>query len=365
MNSGSGYQVGKGAWWVGSDGNIWGNIQGIGVRNLGSLSSINANGGALSRAQLNAASKGTWHPADNLRSSYWTQISDPNAPTSNPTTNNVSRRIYTGGGGGGGATITYPDTSAARAADQSAIDQLGNLQATLDNNQRDNYNSTIAGYDNDMTNNTNKYNQEVTSNNQDLANERQTIRSNGQQGLRSLLAQLAAIGANGSGVDLADSAVSNDMNKQFGSSNDTSNKNLTSLSTWLDTLKNIDSQRRKDAAQTLQNNLMADQNNVLTQKASLLKDLASQWATAGNKGAAASVLGSAAALNPQLASTQRVVQSFNGTPLNVAAPTLAEQSTAQAKTTAPAPTDNTSQDDSNVTSPLSKKNLPTTSAVYA
>lgn len=230
-----------------------------------------------------------------------------------------------GGSVGSRSGSSYNDTSAARNATQQAIDALGATQSSLDANEQDAYNKLMGQYSKEMATNQSDYDSRTKQNAQDLATARQLTRSTGAQGSRSLMAQLAALGANGTGISLANDAVSNQMNREFGESGDTANKNQTSLNTWIGRVKDADEERRGEARETLNNNLVANRNKVLQQKQSLLKQMAELWSQSGKNAEANNLIAQAGALNNDLASTARQPVSFTGKTIAYNAPELSGQ----------------------------------------
>lgn len=183
----------------------------------------------------------------------------------------------------------------------------------------------MGQYSKEMATNQSDYDSRTKQNAQDLATARQLTRSTGAQGSRSLMAQLAALGANGTGISLANDAVSNQMNREFGESGDTANKNQTSLNTWIGRVKDADEERRGEARETLNNNLVANRNKVLQQKQSLLKQMAELWSQSGKNAEANNLIAQAGALNNDLASTARQPVSFTGKTIAYNAPELSGQ----------------------------------------
>ena len=310
--------VGKGAYWVGQNGRVYGNIQGIGVRDLGLASDIQRNGGIISNQV-----KGGWASSGNLNdTAHWSQIQDPNAPAGSPGASTTPAR---GGSarGGGSAASRVPDISGSLNEINSEMNVLGQQQAANDANQEDAYNKTIAGLNQVMANNQKSYDTQSTQNAQDLAHARQTTRSTGAAGARSLMSQLAALGVSGSGTQDASRMVADQMNKEFGQSNDTSNKNMASLGTWLDQIKQKDAADRGDAEDTLKNNRIANAQQAAKSRQSLLKTMADTYNSANRTAEANNALNQAAGLNGQIAQGDRQAKSFHGSTANTPAPTLA------------------------------------------
>ena len=310
--------VGSGAYWVGQNGRVYGNIQGIGVRDLGLASDIQKNGGIVSN-QVN----GGWSSSGNLNdTAHWSQIQDPNAPAGSLGASTTPAR----GGSGysvGSAASKVPDISGSLNEINSEMNVLGQQQAANDANQEDAYNKTIAGLNQVMANNQKSYDTQSTQNAQDLAHARQTTRSTGAAGARSLMSQLAALGVSGSGTQDASRMVADQMNKEFGQSNDTSNKNMASLGTWLDQIKQKDAADRGDAEDTLRNNRIANAQQAAKARQSLLKTMADTYNSANRTAEANNALNQAAGLNGQIAQGDRQAKSFHGSTANTPAPTLA------------------------------------------
>lgn len=287
------------------------------------------------------------------------------------TVNTYFTNAYKAGNGGtsrstgssSGSGSSYTDTSAARGATQQAIDALEATQGSLDANERDAYNKLLGQYNKEMATNQSDYDSKTKQNSQDLAQARQLTRSTGAQGSRSLMAQLAALGANGTGVNLANDAVSNQMNREFGESGDTASKNQTSLNTWIGRVKETDDERRGEAQETLNNNLTANRNKVLQQKQSLLKQMADLWTQNGNDAQANSLIAQAGALNNDLASTARQPVSFTGKTIAYNAPELSNQDATGATVATVQP--GTATADTNQLATLTQKKRDEDENVYA
>lgn len=317
--------VAKGAYWVGQNGRVYGNIQGIGVRDLGLASDIQKSGGIVSNQV-----KGGWSSSGNLNDTgHWHQIADPNAPAGSKGASTTPARGgsgYSGGrsgyGGGGSSAPKVPDISGSLNEINSEMNVLGQQQAANDANWQDAYNKTIAGLNQVMANNQKSYDTQSTQNAQDLAHARQTTRSTGAAGARSLMSQLAALGVSGSGTQDASRMVADQMNKEFGQANDTSNKNMASINTWLDQIKQKDAADRGDAEDTLRNNRIADAQQAAKARQSLLKTMADTYNSANRTAEANNALNQAAGLNGQIAQGDRQAKSFHGSTANTPAPTL-------------------------------------------
>lgn len=174
-------------WWSGSDGNIWANVEGYGVMNLG---------------------KGTY-AAQNVASRQGLdinkQIADPNAPAKNSTadSNTYSTTRTSGGSGSSNAQEEAIKANMRNIYDRQISDinsNIDSLQGQLDNalagvkNEYDTYkNEQQSSYNA----NKNDYDTKTLQNRQDLRANRNEITDRASRGLRGMLRILGAMGAGG------------------------------------------------------------------------------------------------------------------------------------------------------------------------
>lgn len=176
-------------WWRGTDGNVWANVEGIGVINAGK-------DGEGIRAMWNGF-------LDNNR-----QIADPNAPAAN---NNGSYNTSSGGGGSRRSSGGSSGSGADNALNNRMIgiydQQIGSIKNNLNNlnSQLQNALAGVKGEFNQYRNeqqsqfnaNKNEYDKSSLQNRQDLQANRNKITNNSSQALRGLLSVLGAMGASG------------------------------------------------------------------------------------------------------------------------------------------------------------------------
>lgn len=211
-------------WWVGQDNNVWANIEGVGVKNLGQASGVHQN---------RAFNQG-------LDDSKY--IADPNKPASNDK-GEVNQTYYSGGSSSSGSSYNAEEEALKnrmrgiydrQAADiKSNIDSLG---SQLDNDlaavkgEYDQYkNEQQSSYDA----NKNDYDNSTKQNQQDLQTNRNDITNRASTGLRGLLRVLGAMGAGGGSVARyeAPNMVTSQANAEMSSAGKTYAQNQSNLDT--------------------------------------------------------------------------------------------------------------------------------------
>jgi len=269
------------AWWVGTDGNIWANIGGVGVRQL--PGQVNADGTATIMSYAD-----TGMPSDYLTADK--RIADP---------------VNGGGGNNTSVTATAPVKRVNQAgvdATQQAIDSLGTEQSVGNQNIDASYGSLINKYDVDRGRNEADYNENVVTNNTNLEKNTQNAYVSAAQGRRGLRGTLAAIGAlSGDGGVLADRAVTEEANRDIGGARDTATTNDAALGKAIGRYREEDDSRRKEAETSRNNQKTALEGNILSKRQQFLQKMAELYAEGGDDGRAAQLLGEAGGLNQGIA----------------------------------------------------------------
>lgn len=210
-------------WWVGQDNNVWANVEGVGVVNLGQASGVMKNRGAK----------------QGMDESKW--IEDPNKPASN----DQGQALTTTSGAGSGS---YSTTSAEDAALKNRMRGIYDREiADINNNlnsQDSQLENDLAGveseynqYKNEQQSsynaNENDYNKSTLQNQQNLQTNRNEITNRASSGLRGLLRILGAMGAGGGSVARyeAPGMVTNQANAEMSNAGQTYAQNQSNLDT--------------------------------------------------------------------------------------------------------------------------------------
>lgn len=210
----------------------------------------------------------------------------------------------TGGTGGGGQQ--FQDTSGARNATQSALDQLDTILGNKNEEAKGGYDNILEQYLGEETENEAKFvkNREGNESTRGAQNQAALLAAaNGGRGLFSTLASIGALG--GTGKTLANRAVSNEANIDIGNANKTFDTNATALNDSYGELEKEQDQRRLDAKNTYDKTVKANEYDILDTRQGLYKDMADLWTKAGNNDQANKYLGNVAKLQPKLAETSR------------------------------------------------------------
>lgn len=274
----------KYAWWVGTDGNAWANIEGVGVRNLGPAM-MNPDGGATIMSWGD-----TSLPSDYLQASQ--RITDP-----------------VNGGGDGTATAVSSTGTARPVLNQAAVGATGQAIAATDTKQNvgyksidDSYGSLIGGYDREVQQNEADYGDQTVTNNTNLSKNKQNALVAASQGRRGLRGVLASIGALfGTGGKLADRAVTTEANQDIGQATDTAAGNAKQLDTAIGRFREEDKNRRADADTAKLNQRMRLEGDVATDRQKLYKQMADLYSEAGDNASASEWLRKAGDINQYIA----------------------------------------------------------------
>lgn len=261
-------------WWVGQDGNIWANIEGLGVQNLGSYSGVNKN--------LADAADMAWH----------TRIADPN-PGNPQAANTTSDGVYYGGGSSSRSSggSTYNAEEEARKANMRNLydRQINDINSNLDSMDRQLENS-LAGvrgeydtYKNEQQSaydaNKNDYDKSTLQNMQNLQSNRNDITNRASNGLRGLLRVLGAMGAGGGSVARyeAPNMVTAQANQEYNNAGKTYAQNQSNLDTDWGNYKNQFENDRKKLEDWYNGQVKAKQQENYEKRQSLLSDLVSAY----------------------------------------------------------------------------------------
>lgn len=278
------------AWWVGNDGNVWANIGGVGVTNLGAYNE-QPDGSALIMSYAD-----TNMPSDYLDPSK--RISDPVSTTGTTSTSKT-------------ATSTT-----APVLDQAAIDATGQAIAATDTKQNVGYQNIDASrqsledqYNREAQKSEGDYGDQTVTNNTNLSKNKQNALVSAAQGRRGLRGVLASIGALfGTGGKLADRAVTTEANQDIGQATDTAATNQKQLDTAIGGFREEDKNRRADADTAKQNQRLSLEGTVASDRQKLYKDMADIYSKAGKTDEAATWLRKAGDLNEYIAGRTAVAQ---------------------------------------------------------
>lgn len=230
-------------WWVGTDGNVWANVEGIGVKNFGQ-----ATGGAANAAYRQGFDIDKQISDPNAQGEY-TGWSDPNKQAANPTADG------SGNGGGSGSSEDAATNARMRGIyDQQISDinrNLGTQDVQLNNalagvkGEYDTYKNEQQSSYNQAKNN---YDQSSLQNRQNLQFNRNTITNNASSAMRGLLRMLGAMGAGGSSVARYNvpEMVRNQANDEYNNAGKTFAQNQQNLDTnWGNYKINAENDRKK------------------------------------------------------------------------------------------------------------------------
>lgn len=255
---------------------------------------------------VNAAGAG-----DANTNSYWNergykQILDPNVqPLVGPGVLGASTAPSGGSSGGGGAAAApKPDRSnsiALQNAGLGAVDQQYNsgisaIDASLG--------KLLGQYGEEATANEATYTSSSDSNQNNLQKDKQTALVNAAQGRQGLFGSLSSIGAlNGSGIDLANRAVTKGANDDLSGAADSYSTNQTNLDSSIDTFRREDKNRKENAATNAGNAKTNAKNQAAKDRMGYYSQLANDYSAMGNEGEAKRYTAAASALYPELATT--------------------------------------------------------------
>lgn len=305
------------AWWVGSDGNVWanvnGNVQVVQERGSGGNGNMVSNVGTL------------W--AGN-------RIADPNAQSSQP----QSPGDYNGYGGGSNSSYDKNAVDHWNSAIDVYENKLNGLNGLLDslnaktNSEYDTKNNELqSSYNRSKS----EYDQSSRQNSQQLQTNKNAITDRASQGLRGLLRTLGAMGAGGSSSALynAPELVTALANQERAGANQTFGENQQKLDTnwgnfkldWDNDKKKLEDWKQGQYRQNEQN-VLSERNNIL---GSLMDAYTQRGAAGQSAGSKLSELsGQMKANDNRLNELNRFVKpSYDGTRATYTAPSLSSYNT--------------------------------------
>ena len=218
---------------------------------------------------------------------------------------------------------SYVNTDAARNATQQALDSLGNKHNNQIQNNWNDFNNLIGGYDRERNINEGDYKTNDINNGRALQSNKQSTLASSAQGLRGLMNTLGAYGAaQGSGSRLAAQAVNQQANSELGEATDTFSTNKTNLDTAIGRFREEDEARRREAENQRINNERAIAGEVAKERQTLAEKMADLFRQAGNQGQANAWLGNAGALNNEIANNAARRGGYTGKDIAYQAPDL-------------------------------------------
>lgn len=217
---------------------------------------------------------------------------------------------YNGGYDDGGAAARAAAAEAAkRAKSEAAISNtrkaIGSLDTELDtayDNISGQKKSITSGYNKESVSNEADYDGETVNNNQSLLKNKQNSLQAGAQGARGLRSTLASIGAlGGTGLTLANRAVTNSVNQDLGEASETAAGNAMTLDKAIKKFRDEDEDRRKELDTQSENQRTAAEGRVLGKKQGYFEKLADLFGDLGNSDKATEYLDRAGDLNDPIA----------------------------------------------------------------
>lgn len=277
-------------YWLGADGNIYLKSADQGgswsVKNVGQPWNANSlqDGGFDSRTMSAQAQR----------------IADPNPPSQAA----AAPASPNGGGGGGSAAPAKPDKSndiALQNAGLAAVDsQLATGLSSIDKSL-----ATILGrYNEDAANSDAQYTDSSNTNTGNLQKNKQSAFVNAAAGRQGLFGSLASIGAlNGSGIDLANRAVTKGANVDLAGAQDTFDTNKTTLDNNIAAFRKENDRRKEDANTNAENARLNAKNSAAKARFQYFGNLANDYADQGDEAQAKDYTAKASALYPELSKT--------------------------------------------------------------
>jgi hypothetical protein len=157
-------------------------------------------------------------------------------------------------------------------------------------------------YDTEATTNEGSYTSNSNQNQTNLQKNKQTALVNAAQGRQGLMGTLSSLGAlNGSGIDLANRAVTKGANDDLSGAADNYSTNQSGLDTAIGTFRQEDKMRRENAATAAENAKTNVRGDAAKSRMSFLSNLSNDYAAMGDSGNAKTYSDQAAALYPEIA----------------------------------------------------------------
>ena len=208
-----------------------------------------------------------------------------------------------GGSGGGGAISSGP----SQAELNGVLDNIRNLDTVLANKNQttnDTYNQAMKSYDDTFALDRQARDKAQVQNEQANTDARQAAMvqaASGGRGLRSVLASMGALG--GTGLDLANQAVSREANIDIGNADKNFQTNASNLTDSWARAEDEDTKRRAEAGTIRDNTLINNAADVASSRQSMYNQLASMYDRGSSQ--ANNYLAKATALNPDIVAGSR------------------------------------------------------------
>jgi len=199
--------------------------------------------------------------------------------------------------------------ASARDNTQKAINSLDTELAVGNQNIDAETGAVRSRYDREAQQNESDYNEQTVNNNQNLLKNKQNGLQAGAQGIRGLRSTLASIGAlGGTGLTLANRAVTNSVNQDLGEASETAATNARTLDSAIGKFRDEDKDRRAELETTARNNRTALEGRVESKRQGFLQKMAELFSEIGDTGNATSFLNRAGDLNNTIAQKTAVAQ---------------------------------------------------------
>lgn len=304
----------NGVFWLGQDGNVW--VKG--AQGTNSAGKIDANSGQYWTKQgYSMISDPNRNPgggnvsgslADDRGTGYGGQVDTGHNPAYAGGSVPSGSTSYSSGDGGAAARQAAQDAArraaneAARNNTQKAIDSLGTeLNTAYGNIDRESA-SIRSRYDNEAARNEADYKGETVNNNQSLLKNKQNSLQAGAQGARGLRSTLASIGAlGGTGLQLANRAVTNSVNQDLGEASETAASNAMQLDKAINRFRDEDKDRRQELETQARNQRTAAEGRIESKRQNYFQKMADLFAAIDDSGNATSFLNRAGDLNQTIA----------------------------------------------------------------
>lgn len=258
-------------WWSGSDGNIWANVEGYGVMNLG---------------------KGTY-AAKNVASRQGLDINKEIADPNRPATNASDDAYYYSGRGSSGSSSgsSYNAEEEARKANMRSIydRQIGDINSNIDSLQgqldnelagvKNEYNTYKNEQQSSYNAQKNDYDKGTLQNRQNLRTNRNEITDRASKGLRSILSILGAMGASGGSEARYEvpRMVTDQANAEFNNAGQTYAQNQQNLDTDWGNYNNQFENDKKKLEDWYNGQIKAKKQESEQRRQSLLSDLVTAY----------------------------------------------------------------------------------------
>lgn len=264
------------------------------------------------------SSQGTNKPGYDSTGRKISTSSNQNQPL--PEVKNTSSQVnngsgsFSGGGSYAASSAAAAQEAARRAANaasrnatQQAIDSLGTELDTGRRNIHTERDAIASRYDRERGTAKKEYDDNIVTNDTNLAKNKQNSLLSAAQGLRGLRSVMASIGAlSGDGGKLANRAVQTEANKDIGGAADTYAQNAQQLDKSWDKFDEEDQDRRNQLEVQRQNQETALEGKVASKRQGYLQKMADLFGEVGDAGSAQRLIGEAGGLNNEIASKTAV-----------------------------------------------------------